>query len=47
MGITDENNLKWSEHVHRMVGKANRLLGMLKKSLRVGTLRFGKTYIYL
>ena len=26
------NDLKWSEHVDRMVGKANRMLGMLKKT---------------
>ena len=32
LGITVDNNLKWSEHVHRMVGKANRILGMLKRT---------------
>ena len=32
LGVIVANDLKWSEHVDRMVGKANRMLGMLKKT---------------
>ena len=32
LGLTVGNNLKWSEHVHIMVGKANRIPGMLKRT---------------
>ena len=47
LGITVDNNLNWNEHVHRMVGKVNRILSMLKERLSVGTLSCGKTYMYL
>ena len=26
------NDLKWSEYLDRMIGKANRILGMLKRT---------------
>ena len=32
LGVIVANDLKWSEHVDRMVGKANRMLGMLKRT---------------
>ena len=32
LGVIVANDLKWSEHVDRMVGKENRMLGMLKKT---------------
>ena len=32
LGVIIANDLKWSEHVDRMVGKANRMLGMPKKT---------------
>ena len=32
LGITVDNNLKWSEYEHRSVGKANKTLGMLKRT---------------
>ena len=31
-GVIVANDLKWSGHVDRMVRKANRILGMLKKT---------------
>ena len=33
LGVIVANDLKWSEHVNIMVGKANRILGMLKRTL--------------
>ena len=32
LGVIVANDLKWSEHVDRMVGKANRILGMLRRT---------------
>ena len=32
LGVIVANDLKWSGHVDRMVGKANRMLGMLKRT---------------
>ena len=32
LGVIVGSDLKWSEHVDRMVGKANRTLGMLKRT---------------
>jgi hypothetical protein len=32
LGVIVGNDLKWREHVDRMVGKANRTLGMLKRT---------------
>ena len=29
------NDLKWSEHLDRMVGKANRILGLLKRTFEI------------
>ena len=33
LDVIDGSDLKWREHVDRMVGKANRTLGMLKRAL--------------
>ena len=32
LGVIVGNDLKWREHVNRLVGKANRTLGMLKRT---------------
>ena len=32
LGIIVGDNLKWIGHVNRMVGKANRILGMFKRT---------------
>ena len=32
LGITIGDDLKWTGHIDRMVGKANKILGMLKRA---------------
>ena len=34
LGVIVANDLKWSGHVDRMVGKANMMLGMLKRKFQ-------------
>ena len=34
LGVIVVNDLKWSEHVNRMVRKTNRIVGMLKKTFK-------------
>ena len=34
LGVIDDSYLKWREHVDKIVGKANRTLGMLKRTFK-------------
>ena len=36
LGVNESDDLKWSGHVNRMVVKANRILGMLKRTFESG-----------
>ena len=47
LGVIVANDLKWSRHVDRMVGKANRMLGMLKKTFESREPGYGKIYKFL
>ena len=44
LGVIVANDLKWNEHVDRTVGKANRILGMLKRTFE--STGCGKSYMY-
>lgn len=41
LGLTFESNIKWNEHIHNIVKKANKILGMIKRCL--GTSSNSKT----
>ena len=38
LGTTIGDDLKWTGHIDRMVGKANRILGMLKRTFVIKNL---------
>ena len=46
-GVIFNSDLKWREQADRMVGKANRTLGMLKRTFESKNPGDGKMYTFL
>ena len=42
LGITIDDDLKWTGHIDRMVGNANMILGMLKRTFVIRDLELWK-----